>query len=311
MRILVIHNLSSGLRDGAIYDFMRKFNRDGDEIVLRSSDGSTAIPSLLSDATRFDAVIAAGGDGTISTVCYELRNTSIPILPYPAGTSNLIAANLDEPEEPFALASLVREGLSIDYDLGELSCELEGAHAVKGFAVMAGAGYDARIMKDSEKLKGVFGPMAYIAAAITNPLPTVARFTLTLDNEILELEGIAILIINFAKIFPDISITHGNDARDGLFEVAVVKPHSTLELLPAIMSAFLDRGGTFPGRADALEVRLSRTVRVESDPPLAVQFDGDAVAAYTPFEARLLPRATRFIVTKDEYARHGGIGAAE
>ena len=304
MRALIINNLVSGLRSGTVYDFMRKLNTDGDELVIRSTDGTTQIKSLLDDASQFDLVVASGGDATISEISYCLRSTGVPILPYPAGTSNLIVTNLNEPEEPFALAAMLREGNMVDYDLGEAEYFINGEARTKGFAIMAGAGYDARIMADSEKLKGVLGPMAYLASAITNPLPAVGHFKVTLDNEVLEMDGIAILIINFAEILADVAITHGNDARDGLFEVAIVKPHSAIELLPAILSAFLDRGGSFPGRADALEVRLSSNVRVECDPPLAIQVDGDPTGTMTPFEARILPRAAHYVVTKDEYMRH-------
>jgi len=304
MRTLIINNLHSGLRDGAIYDFMRKFMLDGDEIVVRATDGQTRIENLLDDAMTFDAVVAAGGDATISTTSYCLRNTKIPVLPYPAGTGNLIATNLNGPEEPYALARLVRESLTVDYDLGELDIVVEDLAQTKGFAVMAGAGFDARIMEDAEKLKSMLGPMAYLASAIANPSPTVAHFSLTLDDEVLEIDGIGVLIVNFAEIYPDVPITHGNDARDGLFEVVVLKPHKTLELFPAMFSAFLDRAGTFPGRADALEVRLSKSVYVESDPPLTIQFDGEPTGALTPFSARLLPRAVRFIVDEVEHRRY-------
>ena len=75
MKLLVINNLSSGYGEGAVYDFMRSFVRDGDEICLRSTDGTTDVGSLLDDATSFDAVVASGGDGTVAAVCYHLRNT--------------------------------------------------------------------------------------------------------------------------------------------------------------------------------------------------------------------------------------------
>ena len=304
MRALIVNNLKSGLRDGAIYEFARKFSGDGDEVVIRSTDGDTRIETMLENAVGFDAVVAAGGDATISTVSYALRNTAIPILPYPAGTANLIATNLNAPREPHALANLLRKGLTVDYDLGELEFLADKLPQTRGFAVMAGAGFDARIMEDAEKLKSSLGPMAYFASAIGNPTPTVAHFTITLDDEVLEMDGIAVLVINFAQIYPAVPITHGNDARDGFFEVVVVKPHKTLELLPAVFSAFLDRAGAFPGRADALEVRLSKTVQVESNPPLRIQYDGEPTGATTPFFANLLPGAARFIVTSEEHARH-------
>jgi diacylglycerol kinase family enzyme len=138
---------------------------------------------------------------------------------------------------------------------------------------------------------------------MTNPNPTVAHFTIHLDDETVETDGIAVLVLNFAKIYPDISITHGNDARDGLLEIAVLKPHTAVELLPAFFAAFLDRTGSFPDRADAVETFRSRNVRVESIPPLHLQYDGEAPGSRTPFTVHVLPGATRLIVTEQEYRR--------
>jgi diacylglycerol kinase family enzyme len=306
MKVLIINNLQSGLRDGSIFEFARKLARDGDELLIRCTDGSTPIESLLGDADSCDLVVAGGGDGTIAAVCYALRFTDIPVLPFPAGTGNLLATNLDQPEEPYALVDMVRRTqppLALDFDLGELSFETDAGPTTRGFVVIGGAGYDATIMEDSERLKEALGPTAYIAAAITNPSPTVARFTIELDDRTVEIDGIAVLVLNFAKIYPDISITHANDARDGLFEIAVVKPHSAVELLPAFFAAFLDRTGGFPHRADAIETFRSASVRVVSDPPLSLQYDGETPGGTTPFTARILPGATRLLVTEQEYGR--------
>jgi diacylglycerol kinase family enzyme len=303
MKTLIINNLQSGLRDGSIFEFVRKLAHDGDELIIRCTDGHTPVESLLKGSETCDLVVAAGGDGTIAAVCYALRFTGLPVLPFPAGTGNLLAINLDQPEEPYALADMARACRALDFDLGEISFEADGRMVTKGFIVIGGAGYDATIMENSERLKEVLGPSAYIAAAIANPSPTVARFTIELDDQTVETDGIAVLILNFAKIYPDISITHANDARDGLLEIAVVKPHTTVELLPAFLAAFLDRAGGFPHRADAITTFRSKHVRVESDPPLNLQYDGEAPGFKTPLRARILPGATRLVVTEQEYLR--------
>ena len=296
MRALVVDNLVSGPRTGSVHDFCRKFAQDGDEITLRSTDGKTLIEGMLHDAADYDLVVAAGGDATISTVAYELRNTDIPLLPFPAGTANLLATNLGTPEEPHALARIART-LKTDYfDIGELVFNQGEVRVSRGFDVIAGAGYDAAIMRRAERLKDRIGSMAYFAAAISEQNPKVANFSVTLDDEVLKIEGIAVLVVNFAQIFPDLSIIHGNDAKDGLFEVVVIKKQHAVELLPALFAAFLDAMGNFPDRADAFEVRRSAHVLVESDPLLEIQFDGDTPAATTPFEAHILPAATRFII---------------
>lgn len=297
MQVLIINNLASGLRNGAIHDFTRIFIRNGDDVCIRSTNSERKIEDMLQDAASFDLVVASGGDSTISSVAYALRNSDIPLLPFPSGTANLLATNLETPEEPSALARIARELKTKYYDVGELVYELDGELTTQGFAVIAGAGFDATIMRRAEKLKERFGPMSYFAAAISEPNPKVAHFHLTLDNdEVLEMDGIAVLLINFAQIYEGLSITHENDATDGLFEVVVVKKQHTVELLPALFAAFLDSVGNFPNRADAIETRLSARVLIQATPPLRLQFDGETPEATTPFEAQILPGAVRFVV---------------
>ena len=301
MKVLIINNLHSGLRDGRIFEFMRKLSQDGDELIIRNTDSHTPVNDLLLDADTCDFVVAAGGDGTIAAVCYALRSTGIPILVFPAGTGNLLATNLDQPDEAYALVEMVRTGYTLDFDLGEFIFKNDGETVTKGFVVIAGAGYDATIMENSERLKESLGPGAYVIAALANPNPRLAHFTLYLDDQTVEIDGIAVLVLNFAKIYPDISITHANDARDGLLEIAVLKPHTTVELIPAFLAAFLDRTGRFPHRADAIATFRSKQVRVEAQPQLHLQYDGETQGLVTPFEARILPSSTRLFVTQQKY----------
>ncbi|MDR2035376.1 MAG: NAD(+)/NADH kinase [Coriobacteriales bacterium] len=296
MKILIINNLVSGLKTGAIHDFNRYFARNGDELCIRSTDGEAKIENMLHDAASFDLVVAAGGDATISTVAYELRNSDIPVLAFPAGTANLLATNLNTPDEPSALARIARALKTEYYDIGEMAYLQEGKSCRKGFAVIGGAGYDASIMRRAERLKSRFGPMAYFAAALSEPNPKVADFTIVLDDQKINVTGIAVLVINFAQIYPDLSITHGNDAQDGLFEVVILKKQHTVELLPALFAIFLDSMVNFSERTDALEIHHAKYVLVKSNPDLELQIDGEIPAVSTPFEARILPGAARFVV---------------
>lgn len=297
VKLLVINNLSSGFGDGSVYDFIRSAVQDGDEVCVRSTDGTTPVSALLDDAASYDAVVASGGDGTVATVNYLLANTGVPVLPFPAGTANLLALNLSSPLEPHALAKMVREMRTLDFDMGEI----EVADKRFGFGIMAGAGYDAAIMHGAEPAKRLFGPMAYLSAAIANPLPQTSRFTIELDGKTVQSEGVGILLVNFSRIQFDIAVTHENKPRDGVFDVVVLKAQNAFELIPALLAGILDRGGDFPDRTGALEIHRARTVRVEADPPMEVQYDGEATRLTTPFSARMMPHAARLIVSEEGY----------
>ena len=121
MRVLIVVNTRSGGGDSGLYYFVRALGASGAEVTLRFSDGTRSLESLVVDAASFDRVVAAGGDGTASAVCYALRDTGIPILVYPAGTANLLALNLNMPTEPRALADVALLGQQVRFDLGELA----------------------------------------------------------------------------------------------------------------------------------------------------------------------------------------------
>ncbi len=297
MKLLVINNLASGYGEGAVYDFVRSFSTDGDEVCLRSTNGTTPVESLLDDARDFDAVVASGGDGTVATVCYLLANTNIPVLPFPAGTANLLALNLASPQEPHALAKLVRAGRTLDFDMGEVKA---GGRKF-GFSIMAGAGYDATIMRAAQRGKRLLGPVAYLQAAVMNAMPQTSKLTLELDEGVVESEGLGVLLVNFSKIQFDIAVTHDNLPRDGIFDVVILKAKTAFDLLPALFAGILDRDGEFPDRTDALEIYRSKTVTVTADPPMEVQYDGEATGISTPFSARIMPQATRLLISEEGY----------
>ena len=317
MRYLIVYNLAAGTPSNAIFEFERALVADGDECVLRATDGTTDVESLLTDAAGFDAVIIAGGDGTAASALHAMRDTGVPVLHFPAGTSNLLSLNLDSPSEPVALAKLVREGRTLPFDLAELTFEnwapkpgeATGSarwHDTVGFDIIAGAGFDAAIMERAVGLKPTLGPAAYFAAALAEVRPTVSHLVIEHDGEVTECDGIAVLLVNFGKIAEGIALTPSNDPRDGLFEVVVIKAQNAAMLLPAIVASFLGREGEFLERSDIAQVFKAREVRVTADPPLTIQFDGEPTGITTPFSARVLPGAVNLIVTEQEYKRAQG-----
>lgn len=292
MRLLIINNLSSGYQDGLVYDFIRQVSKDGNEIVLRSTDGTTRAENMVFDAEQFDAVVVAGGDGTITSVAYQLAYTNIPILPLPAGTGNLLTTNLMSPPEPHALAKLLHEGHSLNFDIGKLTVGEEQF----GFSITAGCGYDAAIMQSAKPNKKALGPLAYFQSAFTNLRTPVAEFRLKLDGKEIKSKGIGILLVNFPRIQFDIPLTPNTSARDGIFNVCVLKVNGAVELIPAFIDGILDREGTHPRRGDSLEIFTARSIEVETDPPLEIEYDGETPGIYSPFKAEVMEHAVRFIV---------------
>lgn len=294
MKLLVLNNMSSGIGDAAIFDYMRTLASDGDEIVLRSTDGTTDIRLFLHDADSFDLVVVSGNDKTISSVAHYLADTGIPVLPFPAGNANLLAQNLESPSEIHALVKLTRQKKLMDFDLGLLKFP-DGKEY--GFLLLAGAGFDASIMLGAEAGKKVFGPVAYLTSAIANATPQYSQITLDIDGQHLETSGVGVLIMNFSRIAFDINVVHDSLPIDGYFDIVVLNSHDAYGLLPALFDAFLDRDGDHPMRSDAFQIMRAKTVRIDANPPLPVQFDGEVISRTTPFEAKVSEKVVRFVVS--------------
>jgi diacylglycerol kinase family enzyme len=295
VRVLVIVNTRSGGGDAGLYDFVRVLGASGAEITLRFCDGERALEELTVDATRFDRVVAAGGDGTASAVCYSLRNTKVPILVYPAGTANLLAQNLNMPVEPRQLADTTLRGKVVEFDVGELErTDTAGAAEKFGFMLIAGAGYDANIMDGARPLKSTMGEPAYLIAAISNLAPTAAHFRLTLDGEECLTDGIAVLIVNFGRLQFDVPLAAGADPQDGSFAVAVVRPRNVAGLVPAVFAS-LSGADKLPG----IDLYSAKEVTIWSEPELPVQYDGEVTDSKTPVSARALHRATSLLLPHD------------
>lgn len=303
MRVLVIINDRAGGGESGLYDFLRYLGQGADEVVLRFTTEAHPIERLVSDAEKFDRVVAAGGDGTVSAVSYGTRSTGVPVLAYPAGTANLLALNLSMPTDPPALTDVLLNGEAVGFDLGELQ-HLDpdsGKTVSSGFVIMAGAGYDAQIMRGAEPLKSALGPAAYFISAMSNPAPPTARFELVLDDRTIETDGIAILLANFAKIQFDLPVTPNTDPCDGVLEVAVMRTKTVIGLLPAFAAAMLDMVVDHPDRSPGVDLYSASRIEVRADPPLHIQTDGDTIGAMTPLVATVLPRAATLLVPKGSH----------
>lgn len=310
MNILMVSNLRSGLGDPGVYDFVRELGEHRVEVTLRFLNEGSDLRHLLRDASSYTRVVAVGGDGTVSSVAYALRDTGIPILAYPAGTANVIARNLQLPIAPSDLALATIAGRTVTIDLGELTVPGTAGRAprTEGFAIAAGAGFDAAVMDAAQGLKATLGEGAYIIGALQNIAPTVAHFTLDIDGVAVETEGIAVLVVNLARFQFDLVVAHGSDAQDGLLEVVILKTRTAAGLLPAVWAALVDRLQSHPARP-GLEIHTASSVRVVADPPLPIQYDGEVAAGTTPIEARVLPRAATFIVSEESPLPRDDFGA--
>ncbi|MBQ9690922.1 MAG: NAD(+)/NADH kinase [Eggerthellaceae bacterium] len=302
MKVLIINNLKAGNGSNEVFELARLCSHPENEVTIRSTDCSFPFEDMLGDAQSFDVVVAAGGDGTLASVLYALRDTQVPVLPLACGTANLLTLNIAHPLEAHGVFELLTSGHILDFDLGELVAQGQK----RGFAIIGGAGYDAAIMSDAASTKAILGQLSYFVAAGVNLFPQHSEITLTIDDKVITTSGIGVLFVNFSKLQMDVSITHENKPRDGKFDVVILKTHKTIDLLPAVFAAMLDRDGNNPNRGEHLEIYQGSHIHMEADPPLPIQYDGEPTKLTTPIDVSILPQAARLIVSDEGYKTFKG-----
>jgi diacylglycerol kinase (ATP) len=157
-RLLVIYNPAAGRHPRRRLDAILEQLRDlGSAVVLRETQARGDAEAIARDAdpTSFDAVAAAGGDGTINEVVNGLAESTLPLAILPLGTGNVLANELGLPKAPRRLAELAAFGREGAIWTGEI----DG----RRFVAMAGVGFDAAVVAGlDEALKRRIGKLAFV-----------------------------------------------------------------------------------------------------------------------------------------------------
>src|SRR5579862_3718980 len=187
-----------------------------------------------------EVIFVWGGDGTVQRCIDAVAGTEAVLAILPAGTANLLAANLKIPAD---LTEAVRVGLKGEprrFDTGTLN----GEH----FAVMAGAGFDARMIKDAgHGRKGRFGRAAYLVAGARNLKTRRARATVEVDGRRFYKGRVScVLVGNVARILGGVEVFSGAQPDDGLLELGVVTAKNPVDWIRTLGRVALSDAGKSP-----------------------------------------------------------------
>src|ERR1700751_3351642 len=172
-----------------------------------------------------EVIFVWGGDGTVQRCIDAVAGTGTAVAILPAGTANLLAMNLGIPDD---LTEAVRVGLRGDRRLMDTG-SVNGEH----FTVMAGAGFDARMINDADgSLKNRLGRAAYLYAGIRNLGARRVKATVEVDGRrFFEGRASCVLAGNVGKILGGIEAFSGAQPDDGRLELGVVTAQNALEWL--------------------------------------------------------------------------------
>jgi diacylglycerol kinase (ATP) len=261
-------------------------------VVLTEHPGHAA--ELARERYRdYDAVFALGGDGTAMEIAGALVGTGIPLGILAGGTGNLLARAVGIPLDVERAVSTLLAGDRRRIDLGRLP-------GGRFFAVAAGVGIDARMVRDTPAwMKRRLGVLAYAITATRAAFAAVIRrdffrVRLTVDGTVYDRQAAAAMIANFGAILHDrITFGPGIQSDDGILDACVYSPRSLRDAL-RIMWRLLRRDFRSD---DCILYRSGRHIRLDTDPRHEVQADGELVGV-TPIEVEVVPLAALFLVPR-------------
>ncbi|HZL35379.1 MAG TPA: diacylglycerol kinase family protein [Tepidisphaeraceae bacterium] len=123
MRALVLCNFAAGMGLTAQIEHIEQaFRASGLAAEVRAVRGDElAASARMAAQSGVDAVVAAGGDGTISAVAGALAGTSMPMGVLPLGTLNHFAKDLGLPLELERAVRVIAAGRVRPVDVGEVN----------------------------------------------------------------------------------------------------------------------------------------------------------------------------------------------
>ena len=271
--------------------------------------GQLVFTSASGDAMRFareavsdgiQSVIACGGDGTLHEVVNSIAmvpDVTLGVLP--CGRGNDFAAAVGIPLKPEAAIATLLSGTPIRVDLGrcynssqqsavsdqqrDIVAETETGHATtvdnrqlttdNYFITIATCGYDTEVSRRAAKGTPLFAGTASYAYAAVETLFYYEPPFVRLEGDFGTHEGPLLLaatgITN--RYGGGFQIVPNAQIDDGLFDVCIIRPVSSLTVLRLMVTLFWGGHVSHP----AVSMHQTRTLTIETDTPMLLYADGE------------------------------------
>lgn len=184
-------------------------------VAVQHGSNATAVAAL---AVKHGAatVIVCGGDGTVRAAAQALVGTPAALAVVPRGTANLFASGLGLPSEIDDIVGLIvgHERRTID----TATCNGDT------FCVMAGVGFDVRMLDGAEDGKERMGTLAYVASGVRAARQRkLFTASVSVDGQVFfDGKVSCVLVGNAGRLKAGIEAFPGATPTDGLVHVAIV-----------------------------------------------------------------------------------------
>ncbi len=266
--LLVIYNPAAGWRGQRRFRAtLRYLARLGCVVTVRETAGPGEAQALAKKAIdeSYDAVVAAGGDGTLNETVNALAGSSMALGILPLGTLDALATEVGLPTDPKSLARVIAEGKARPIYLGFANG--------RRFSVAAGVGFDAHVAGATRHgLKQGLGRLAYMLRGMVQLVHyRPAAYSVTVDGR--TFIAAAVVLANARSYFG--RLAYAPDARldDPRLQVCLMSKPGRWNVVRYGLAVMLRRLHRLPDVA----IMPATSVTITDPAGEPVHVDGDVV----------------------------------
>jgi diacylglycerol kinase (ATP) len=232
-----------------------------------------------------------GGDGTVQRSIDAMAGSEAALAILPAGTANLLATNLGIPQDIERAVSIGLRGEQRKLDVGRFNGER--------FAVMAGAGFDASMIRQADgTLKDRLGRVAYVWTGSKNLQAKPFKAKIEVDGAPWYAGSAScILVGNVGRLFGGIEVFEDARPDDGRLEIGVVNADGITDWVRALARTAVGQAE----RSPLVQATSATKIKVKLNRKVLYEVDGGDREKVKSFTIKVQPAAITICLPKEEW----------
>lgn len=262
--LFVVNPISGGIDKSEIIDHIKdKLKQAGSELYIFYTTGKNDKEEAAQVFQDFQPhrILVAGGDGTLKLLAEIIKDRSVPIGLFPAGSANGLAENLQLSTSMKENAKIALGDNFVNVDCIDVNGEL--------CLHISDIGLNAALIKNYEE-GNIRGKLGYIIQSLPTLLKTDYPFDFVIkaEGETIKRKAVLLAIANAKKYGTGSKINPKGNFLDGKFEILIFKKLD----LPQILKTFkehveLDK--------DFLEIISVKEAIIKCAKDVPFQIDGE------------------------------------
>jgi diacylglycerol kinase (ATP) len=268
------HSTLTLLREAGAHAKVVETSRHGEGMRLTARAACSA---------NLDAIVAAGGDGTVHDAAEGLLGTSTPLGIIPMGTANVFAREVGLPRTPERVANTLLYGTAQAIPVGQING--------RPFLFVVGIGFDAEAVAHFEasgsRQLGQAGLVGPVMRALVSHSDSVMHVTTDKGRS----EAQWVIVTRVPRYAGGLLLSREANITQTKFYVVRFGGHGPLVRLRQLSALACGLIRYDP----AVTIEAAEWVRIDSDTPIPVQVDGELLGTL-PVEITMHPQQLRLIL---------------